>query len=77
VAGPYTDNFAGIYDAIFSAQGCGRVHGCRDIVGLARRWLADPGAAQTAGADAARGAATLCGALGKTRAAVESLFARA
>lgn len=77
MAGPYTDNFAAIYGAIFSTQGCGRVGGCKDIVGLAGRWLGDPGAAHAAGADAARGAATLCGALEKTRSAVENLLARA
>jgi len=76
MAGAHTDNFAGIYDAIFSAQGAGRVHGCRDIVGLAGRWLADPQAARAAGAEAARGAAALGGALEKTRAAVEALLAR-
>ena len=77
MAGPYTDNFAGIYEAIFSTQRAGRVHGCKEIVELAGHWLAEPELARTAGADAARGAASLCGALEKTRVAVEALLARA
>lgn len=77
MAGPYTDNFAEIYTAIFAAQDTGRVHGCRDIVELAGRWLADPQAARAAGAAAARGAASLGGALEKTRAVAEALLGNA
>jgi 3-deoxy-D-manno-octulosonic-acid transferase len=77
MAGPYTDNFANIYENIFANQGGGRVHGCADIVALAGRWLADPETVHTAGAAAARSAAALGGALEKTVAAVEAMLARA
>jgi 3-deoxy-D-manno-octulosonic-acid transferase len=77
MAGPYTDNFAGIYERIFSNQGEGRVHGCADIVALAGRWLADPQAARTTGAAAAATAAALGGALGTTVAAIEAMLAHA
>jgi 3-deoxy-D-manno-octulosonic-acid transferase len=77
MAGPYTENFASIYETIFADQGEGRVRGCADIVALAGRWLADPEAAHTAGAAAAGAAAALGGALEKTVAAVEAMLAHA
>ena len=77
MAGPYTDNFAGAYETIFAAQGDGLVRCCADIVALAERWLADPGAARAAGAAAAEGATALGGALEKTRSAVEAMLGHA
>jgi 3-deoxy-D-manno-octulosonic-acid transferase len=77
MAGPYTDNFAGVYTAIFVAQGEGRVHSCAEIVALAGRWLADREAARNAGEAAAGAAAALGGALEKTRLAVETMLGHA
>jgi 3-deoxy-D-manno-octulosonic-acid transferase len=77
MAGPYTDNFAGVYETIFAGQGEGRVHGCAEIVALAARWLDDAEAARNAGTAAAGAAAALGGALEKTVAAVEAMLAHA
>jgi 3-deoxy-D-manno-octulosonic-acid transferase len=77
MAGPYTDNFAGVYETIFAAQGEGRVRSCAEIVALAARWFADLDAARSAGEAAAGAAAALGGALEKTRAAVEQLLTNA
>jgi 3-deoxy-D-manno-octulosonic-acid transferase len=74
MAGPYTDNFAGVYETIFAAQGDGRVHGCADIVALASRWLSEPDCARKAGTDAAEAAIALGGALEKTRVAIEAML---
>jgi len=77
MAGPHTENFAGVYETIFAAQGEGRVHGCAEIVALASRWLGDPELARKAGAAAVDAAAALGGALEKTRAAIEAMLAHA
>jgi 3-deoxy-D-manno-octulosonic-acid transferase len=77
MAGPYTDNFAGIYETIFAAQGEGRVHSCAEIVVLAGRWLADPESVRQAGAAAADAAVALGGALERTHAAVEQMLGHA
>jgi 3-deoxy-D-manno-octulosonic-acid transferase len=77
MAGPYTDNFAGVYETIFAAQGDGRVHGCADIVALASRWLAEPDCARKAGTAAADAAMVLGGALEKTRVAIEAMLGHA
>ena len=42
IAGPRTENFAGVYETIFAAQGEGRVHSCAEIIALANRWFDDP-----------------------------------
>ncbi|HEY3777515.1 MAG TPA: 3-deoxy-D-manno-octulosonic acid transferase [Rhizomicrobium sp.] len=77
MAGPYTDNFAPSYAAVFAAQGAGRVHSCAEIVAVARHWLEDADAARRAGSAAAEAAHALGGALEKTRIAVEALLAHA
>lgn len=74
LAGPHTANFADAYDAIFHAQGVGRVHSSTEITNLARRLLADPADAKALGALADKGAETLAGAVEKTRAAIEALL---
>ena len=77
MAGPHTENFAGVYDAILGAQGAGRVRCCAEIVANADRWLGDADGARIAGAAAANAAAALGGALEKTRIAVEAMLAHA
>jgi len=77
MSGPYTENFAEAYDAVFSAQGCGRIHSCADLVGLAQSWLTDAGGTRALGLAAAQAATALGGALEKTLAAVESLLTHA
>lgn len=77
MAGPHTENFAGVYETIFAAQGEGRVHGCPEIVALAGRWLGVPDAAARAGAAAAGAAAALGGALKKTHMAIEAMLGHA
>ena len=75
LAGPHTENFTASYDAIFAAQGAGRVHASRDIAALAARLIADPAEAVRMGEAAKGAAASLGGAVEKTRAAVEALLA--
>jgi 3-deoxy-D-manno-octulosonic-acid transferase len=77
MAGPHTENFASAYEAIFAAQGAGRVRSCVEVVDLAGRWFANGDIARQAGAAAAAAAATLGGALETTRAVVEALLAHA
>lgn len=77
MAGPHTENFAGIYETIFTAQGEGRVHGCAEIVALAGRWLGDCESANRAGHAAANAATALGGALEKTHVAVETMLGHA
>jgi len=77
MAGPHTENFAGIYETIFTAQNEGRVHGSSEIVALANRWLGDPASARKAGTAAAEGAEALGGALEKTRAVIEAMLGHA
>jgi 3-deoxy-D-manno-octulosonic-acid transferase len=76
MAGPHTENFTAAYDAIFEAQGGGRVITSADIAALASRVLSEPAMAKTMIEGAARGAAALGGAVGKTRAFVEELLVR-
>ncbi|MGD0144239.1 MAG: 3-deoxy-D-manno-octulosonic acid transferase [Rhizomicrobium sp.] len=75
LAGPHTANFTQAYNAIFAAQGAGRVTSCAEIAALAGRLLNDPGDAKALGDAAARGAASLGGAEERTRLAIESLLA--
>ncbi len=75
LAGPHTQNFGRSYDAIFAAQGMGRVHSSSEIAALSATLLSDPAKAQALGDAAARGAETLGGAVEKTRAAVEDILA--
>ncbi len=75
LAGPHTANFTQAYNAIFAAQGMGRVASCSEIVALASGLLNDPDGARALGQAAARGAATLGGAAERTRVAIEALLA--
>jgi 3-deoxy-D-manno-octulosonic-acid transferase len=76
MAGPHTENFTAAYDAIFEAQGLGRVVTSADIAALAHRVLSEPETARAMIDGANRGAAALGGAVGKTRAFVEDLLTR-
>lgn len=77
MAGPHTENFARAYEAIFAAQGAGRVQCCAEIVELGARWLANADISRAAGQAAVAAANSLGGALEKTRATVEALLADA
>jgi 3-deoxy-D-manno-octulosonic-acid transferase len=74
LAGPHTRSAPSAYDAIFAAQGFGRVASSTDIAREAARLLADPAAAAAAGAAAAQGAATLAGAVDRTVAHLKKLL---
>ena len=74
LAGPHSQNAPRAYDAVLEAQGFGRVSSSADIAREAARLLADPAAAQAAGDAAARGAASLAGAVGRTSDALKCLF---
>ena len=74
LAGPHAANAASAYDAVLSAQGFGRVHNSADIVREATRLLQDRDAATQAGAAAARGAATLSGAVDRTIIAMKTML---
>jgi 3-deoxy-D-manno-octulosonic-acid transferase len=75
LAGPHTANFASAYEAIFAAQGGGCVAISREVVELASQLLKNPAAAKRMGEAAARAAASLGGAVERTRIAVEALLA--
>jgi 3-deoxy-D-manno-octulosonic-acid transferase len=77
MAGPHTENFANAYEAIFAAQGLGRVGSSGEISALAARLLADPAKTVSLGDAAMRAATGLGGALAKTRAAVEAMLVHA
>ena len=66
LAGPHTKSAPTAYDAIFNAQGFGRVASSADIAREAARLLSDPAAAIAAGNAAAEGAARLAGAVDRT-----------
>lgn len=74
LAGPNTANAAMAFDAILTAQGFGRVASSADIAREAARLLSDPGAAKTAGDDAARAAASLSGAMANTVAILKTML---
>jgi len=74
LAGPSRANSATAFEAVLAAQGFGGVHGASDIAREARRLLSDPENARAAGDAAARGAATLSGAVAKTIAALDTLL---
>lgn len=74
LAGPHTANAASAYDAILSAQGFGRVHNSADIARETTRLLQDRDAAAQAGEAAARGGATLSGAVDRTITALKTLL---
>lgn len=74
MAGPHTHNFSPAYEAIFAAQGEGRVKGCGDIVALASQWLADPKSAHLAGEAAKAAVIAMGGAVKKTLDAIKPLL---
>ena len=73
LAGAHTANSRTAFDAILAAQGFGRVANSSDIAREAERLLSNPAAAQAAGDAAARGAATLAGAVGRTITALQGM----
>jgi 3-deoxy-D-manno-octulosonic-acid transferase len=74
LAGPHTANAASAFDAVLTAQGFGRVHNSADIAREATRLIQDPDAAAQAGVAAARGAATLSGAVDRTITALKTML---
>jgi 3-deoxy-D-manno-octulosonic-acid transferase len=74
LAGPHTASSATAYEAIFSAQGFGKVTSSTDIARAAARLLADAKAAAAAGIAAAQGAATLSGAVDRSVAQLKQLL---
>ena len=74
LTGPHTQTAPLAYDAILSAQGFGRIASSTDLAREAGRLLGDPAAAQAAGDAAARGAASLSGAVMRTVQALKCLF---
>ena len=73
LAGPNNGSAPEAYQAIFAAQGFGPVTSSADIAREAARLLSDAALANTAGDAAARGAATLSGAVGRTVEALKGL----
>jgi 3-deoxy-D-manno-octulosonic-acid transferase len=76
LAGPHVYNSASAFQAIFAAQGLGQVRSSAEIAALAGRLLDNPAEAKALGDAAARGAASLGGAVAKTIEIVDSLLAR-
>jgi 3-deoxy-D-manno-octulosonic-acid transferase len=74
LAGPNIASAPMAYEAIFAAQGFGRVGSSTDIAREAARLLSDSSLANAAGNAAARGAATLSGAVGRTADALKVLL---
>jgi 3-deoxy-D-manno-octulosonic-acid transferase len=74
LAGPNTASAPMAYEAIFAAQGFGRVGSSADIAREAAKLLSDRTLASAAGDAAARGAATLSGAVGRTADALKVLL---
>jgi 3-deoxy-D-manno-octulosonic-acid transferase len=74
LAGPHTQSAPQAFDAVLGAQGFGRIASSTELAREAGRLLADPGAARAAGDAAARGAATLAGAVTRTVDALRCLF---
>jgi 3-deoxy-D-manno-octulosonic-acid transferase len=77
LAGPHTHNFTGAYEAIFAAQGLGRVFSSTELAAVAERLLVNPGEATRLGKAAAEAAHSLGGAVERTRIAIEALLADA
>jgi 3-deoxy-D-manno-octulosonic-acid transferase len=76
LAGPSRANAAKAFEAVLGAQGFGAVHSAGDIAREAKRLFSNSENARAAGEAAARGAATLAGAVGKTIAALDMLLDR-
>jgi 3-deoxy-D-manno-octulosonic-acid transferase len=74
LAGPHIANSRAAFDAILAAQGFGAVANSADIAHVAERLLTDPMAASVAGDAAARGGATLAGAVARTIDALKTML---
>ena len=74
LAGPHTQSAPKAYDAVLKAQGFGRIGSSTDLAREAGRLLRDPTAAKEAGEAAARGAASLSGAVSRTIQALKCLI---
>jgi len=74
LAGPHTQSAPQAFDAVLGAQGFGRITSSTELAREAGRLLANPDAARAAGDAAARGAATLAGAVTRTAQALRCLF---
>ncbi|MEI9993124.1 MAG: 3-deoxy-D-manno-octulosonic acid transferase [Rhizomicrobium sp.] len=74
LAGPHTFNSVSAYAAVFAAQGLGLVRSSTEIAALASRLFDDPVQAAALGEAAARGAASLGGAVEKTIVVVDSFL---
>lgn len=74
LAGPNIASAPEAYEAVFAAQGFGKVTSSADIAREAAKLLSDPGLAKSAGEAAARGAATLSGAVGRTADALKAML---
>ena len=77
LAGPHTFNFNSAYEAIFQAQGAGRVNTTGEITALAGALLGDLAKARALGQAAHAGAQRLGGAVAKTIEIVEKMLADA
>ncbi len=77
LAGPHTENFTPAYDAVFAAQGAGRVASASEIAALAQRLIEKPEEARAMGSAAATAAKSLGGAVEYTRLTIEQLLANA
>ncbi len=74
LSGPHTANNPAAFVAVLEAQGFGQISTSADIAREAARLLSDTAAATAAGDAAARGAATLSGAVAKTALALRTLL---
>lgn len=74
LAGPYTANATAAFEAVLAAQGFGQVRSSADIAREAARLLFDHTAAKLAGDAAARGAASLSGAVARTAMIVKAML---
>ena len=74
LAGPHVTSAFTAFDAVLGAQGFGRVTSSSDIARQAARLLADPAAAKAAGENAAIGASSLTGAVGRTITALKGML---
>lgn len=77
LTGPHIANARTAFDAVLAAQGFGKVENSTGIAREAGRLLSDRDKTQTAGVSAARGAATLMGAVARTIAILRDSNARA
>jgi 3-deoxy-D-manno-octulosonic-acid transferase len=77
LAGPHTQNFTAAYEAIFAAQGSGRVLSSTELAVVAERLIVNSGEAVRLGKAAAQAAHSLGGAVERTRTAIEALLADA